>query len=68
MADEIEIVPSPRPETKEAEDAYFLRVYREALTEISDIIELPGSPSLTTDVVEGVRKLAMENARLRGER
>ncbi len=56
----IDIVPSPRPETQAQEDALFLRAYREALTEISFILELPGCPSLTKDVVEGVRKLAME--------
>jgi len=65
---DFKIEEAPRPETKEAEDALLLRSFREALTEISYLLELGGSPSLTTDVVEGVRKLAMENVRLRGDR
>lgn len=51
------VVSANRPETPADEDQAMLKAYREALTEIADILELPGSPSLTKDVVEGVRRL-----------
>jgi len=61
-----ELVESPRPETKEAEDAYFLGAYRKALEDISYLLRLPGCPCLISDTVEGVRKLIAENDRLKG--
>ena len=66
MSTKIKIIEAERPETKRQEDDHFLRSYRDALTEISDILNLPGWPSLTTDVVDAVRRMAEENARLKG--
>jgi hypothetical protein len=65
MSSKVTIVEAPRPDTQAGEDRIFLRAYREALTEISYILELPGSSSLTKDVVESARKMAKENARLK---
>lgn len=53
----IVVVEAPRPETREQEDAVLVRAFHGALSEIADILHLPGSPDLTTDVVEAVRRV-----------
>jgi hypothetical protein len=42
----VQIVEAPRPETKEEEDAYSLKYYREQLDKIANVSSLPGSPML----------------------
>lgn len=62
--DQFKILPSPRPETTAEEDRLYLDAYRETLTKLADILGLPGSPSLTGDVLEAATKLAQERASL----
>lgn len=57
----MEIVESPRPDTQEDGDRIMLRAYREALTEISYILDLPGSPDLVVDVVKEARKVRIRD-------
>ena len=52
----VKIVPSPRPETREEENKILLKGFRDALTEISNILHMPGSPSLISDVPKEVSK------------
>ncbi len=42
-----EIVLADRPATKEEEDQVILRGFRDCLTRISNLLEMPGSPDLT---------------------
>jgi hypothetical protein len=56
----MDIEESPRPETKQQEDAAMLGAYREALTMIANLLELPGWPDLCVDTVRGVERLKKE--------
>ena len=69
MADDekpaIVVESSPRPETKEGEDAYFLKAYREELERCAVHLRLPGSPDLIHDVADAVYVAVEERDSLR---
>lgn len=61
MGDHVEIVEAERPATQQDENAYFARVFREALERIADELNLPGSPSLLTTVPDAAIQAIREN-------
>jgi hypothetical protein len=64
--DPITIVESPRFESREEEDAYFLAAFRQALERGATALRLPGFPSLTVGVPEAVERLAALGAAAQG--
>ena len=63
----ITIEEADRPETRENEDAYFLKAYREALERIGQALNLLGSPDLLTDVPKAVENLVTSEKSYRGK-